>query len=164
VTVVNLISQLKTAHMTLATIESFTGGSLASTFVHVPGASAVFKQGVVLYQPAAKAQFLGLSLTDVQKLSMVSKSMVESLLKQGLSLTLADILLVTTGYAGPTADDPTQVGLVWLGVADRHHQLIEMFHFQGDRASVQQQGIVAALKMLETFLSDYYDMTPQKLL
>jgi len=164
VTVAKLITFLKTHQITLGTIESFTGGSLASTFVQVPGASAVFKQGLVLYQPAAKAEFLGRSVADVQKLPIVSKAMVESLLNEGFKRALANLLIVTTGYAGPTADDPAQVGLVWLGVADRYHRFIETYQFQGDRVSIQQQGIAAAMRMLETFLSDYYDMTPQKLL
>jgi PncC family amidohydrolase len=164
VTVAKIITYLKTHHLTLGTIESFTGGSLANNFVQVPGASAVFKQGLVLYQPNAKAGFLGRSVADVEKLPIVSKVMVESLLNEGFKRALADLVIVTTGYAGPTADDPIQIGLVWLGVADHQHRLIKTFQFQGDRISVQQQGIVAAIRMLETFLSDYYDMTPEKLL
>ncbi|MGH3714158.1 MAG: CinA family protein, partial [Micromonosporaceae bacterium] len=45
----SLVARLKARGETLAVAESLTGGGLAAAIVEVPGASAVFRGGLVLY-------------------------------------------------------------------------------------------------------------------
>ena len=53
------VALLKKAHLTLASAESCTGGLIASQITSVPGASAVFRGGVVTYQTDTKSLLLG---------------------------------------------------------------------------------------------------------
>ena len=56
-----LIQSLRTRQLTIATIESFTGGLLSDAFMNYPGISDVFVQGITLYQPQSKRRWLGLT-------------------------------------------------------------------------------------------------------
>jgi PncC family amidohydrolase len=155
-----ILNFLQNARKTIATIESFTAGNVAQQFIRIPGASSVFKQGLILYQKEAKAKFLNLDGLAINKIGVVSKAMIQSLLVQGLKQSLADILIITTGYAGPTADADGKVGKAWIGIGDQQHQKIVKYHFNGSRLTIQKLGAKAAIDLLEKFLSDYYDMKP----
>ncbi|HWR46378.1 MAG TPA: CinA family protein, partial [Pseudonocardiaceae bacterium] len=54
-----IASLLDSAGLNVAVAESLTGGLLAAALVEVPGASAVFRGGVVAYATDLKATLLG---------------------------------------------------------------------------------------------------------
>ena len=58
-TVEELVHRLAGRGETLATAESLTGGLLAATIVSVPGASAVYRGGLVTYATDLKASLAG---------------------------------------------------------------------------------------------------------
>ena len=68
-----LIQQQKT----IATAESLTGGSIASTLVSVPGSSAYFKGSFVAYSAEAKKSMLGISENTIKKFTVVSKEVAK---------------------------------------------------------------------------------------
>lgn len=53
------LALLKERHLTFATAESCTGGRVAERITALPGASAVYRGGVVSYWTAVKAAVLG---------------------------------------------------------------------------------------------------------
>lgn len=57
--VATLIARLRAEQVTLGVAESLTGGLLAATLVNVPGASEVFRGGIVSYATDVKSDLLG---------------------------------------------------------------------------------------------------------
>lgn len=151
-----LITLLRRHHMTIATIESFTGGLLADAWIRHPGISDIYRQGLVLYHLENKANWLKLSPVTLEKEGLVSEKLISRLIHEGLHQGLGKIILATTGNAGPKAQPGSRVGEVYLGVGDQQHKLIQKFNFVGDRDSIRNQGVQAIIHLLETFLSTYY--------
>ena len=54
-----LVSEMKVRGLTCATAESCTGGGVGSAITAVPGASEVFKGGVISYAVSVKREVLG---------------------------------------------------------------------------------------------------------
>ncbi|WP_344651708.1 CinA family protein, partial [Cryptosporangium japonicum] len=58
-TAAEVLAALRARGQTLATAESLTGGLLAAHLVDVPGASRVFRGGIVAYATDLKATLVG---------------------------------------------------------------------------------------------------------
>jgi len=151
-----LIQRLRSQSLTIATVESFTGGLLSDAFVQVPGISDVFVQGIILYHPQTKQTWLGLSAQKFSRLGMVSVALIDQLLKRAIDLKMGSIILATTGNAGPSVQGKSNVGEVVLGVGNGQHKLIEPYTFTGNRHQIRLQGVNATLALLERFISTYY--------
>jgi PncC family amidohydrolase len=151
-----IIDSLRNLQLTIATIESFTGGLLSDAFVNYPGISDVFVQGITLYQPESKRRWLGLTPSLFNEQKLVSVSLTELLLKKGIDKQMASIVLATTGNAGPTVQSQSSLGKVVIGVSNGTQTLTEEHTFTGNRKEIRVQGVQAAIILLERFISTYY--------
>ena len=112
------LSLLKERHLTLATAESCTGGLVAQRITALPGASAVFRGGVVSYWTEVKAAVLGVPQDLLDQYGAVSEECARSMAENARRITGADIGLSVTGVAGPDPDERNNpVGLVYVGLA-----------------------------------------------
>ena len=59
--------------LTVTTVESCTGGMIASKIVNVAGASEVFNQGFVTYSNKAKRKMVGVGKNTLKKYGAVSE-------------------------------------------------------------------------------------------
>jgi len=151
-----VIDALRAHQLTVATIESFTGGLLSDAFINYPGISDVFVQGMTLYQPESKRRWLGLTPQQFAELNVVSVTMIEQLLKKGIAHQLASIVLATTGNAGPSVQGHSAIGEAVIGVSNGKQTLTEKHLFTGNRRDIRIQGVQATLTLLERFISTYY--------
>jgi nicotinamide-nucleotide amidase len=151
-----IIGALRAHHLTIATIESFTGGLLSDALINYPGISDVFVQGVTLYQPESKRRWLGLTLQQFADLNLVSVTLIEQLLKKGIANQMANIVIATTGNAGPSVQPHSTLGEVVIGVSNGKQTLTEKLTLTGNRKDIRLQGVQASLALLERFLSTYY--------
>jgi PncC family amidohydrolase len=151
-----VIAQLIQHHLTLGSIESVTGGAFASQCVQTPGASSWFKGSFVTYQHAAKHEWLGIPRSLNEEIGLVSESAAALMLQNGLVKLGVDILVVSTGSAGPTAEMHSAVGDVYIGVANPTKTNIRHFNFLGSREMIRQQSVLAMIDMLNEFLRTYY--------
>lgn len=137
-------------NMKVCTAESCTGGLLAYHFTALPNASSVFDGGVVCYANDIKHKWLGVSLQNLQAFGAVSKQVVEQMCVGVLDSANADIALATSGIAGPGGGSKSKpVGSVYIGVLKKGKQaIINLYHFSGDRHSIQMQACLAALELL----------------
>ena len=108
---------LLAAGKTFAVAESCTGGEIAKRMTDIPGASAVFVGGAVVYTNEAKARILGLDPALVEEKGAVSREVGVQLAERVRTLTGTDIGIGVTGLAGPDGDGVHEVGTVFVSMA-----------------------------------------------
>lgn len=115
-TAAQLVRLLGQQGRTLAVAESLTGGLVAATIVGVPGASKVFRGGVVAYATDVKADVLGVDAGLLERVGAVDPDVADAMAIGVARLLGADYGLATTGVAGPDPQDGQPVGTVWISV------------------------------------------------
>ena len=143
-----IVQLLQRNRMTITTAESCTGGLISATLVNVSGASDVLKLCVVTYAEEAKQQILGVKAETLEKYGVVSEETAYEMAQGALAYASADVALSVTGIAGPgggTKEKP--VGLVYIGCNVRGCIRIEKHLFQGDRLTVRESSVNAALRL-----------------
>ena len=134
---------------TLVTAESLTGGGIGTALTAVPGASEVYKGGVICYTNWVKVNILGVPAEVLERYGAVSQWTAGYLAAGVRELLKADVALAVTGLAGPGADEyGHEVGTVFIGYEDLHRSVVQEHHFAGDREAVRRQTIEAALKLV----------------
>ena len=138
---------------TLATAESCTGGAIGAALTAIPGASAVYKGGIVSYCNEIKRDLLGVPAAMLEAFGAVSAPVAEAMAVGARTALNTDAAVSVTGLAGPDADEfGNPVGTVFIGYADARHSLSRHFLFAGDREAVRTQAVEAALQLvLEEF-------------
>ena len=134
---------------TLAVAESCTGGEIAARLTKIPGASAYFKGGAVVYHTQSKSEVLGVSEEIIQKHTVVSQEVAEAMAVQVRNKFGASVGLATTGNAGPSkGDSDAEVGTVWIAIATKDRVLSEQFLFGKHRQRVVGKAVNKALEMV----------------
>ena len=134
---------------TLVTAESCTGGMIGAALTAVPGSSAVYKGGVICYTNEIKANVLGVSREVLEQHGAVSKPVAAAMAAGVRKLMAADVAVSVTGLAGPGGDEyGNPVGTVFIGYEDKNQSFVEKFLFEGDRETVRNQTIDAALRIV----------------
>ncbi len=138
---------------TLATAESCTGGAIGAILTAIPGASAVYKGGIISYCNQVKGELLGVPASVLEIHGAVSSPVAEAMAVGARRALNTDVAISVTGLAGPDGDEfGHPVGTVFIGYADTHHSLSRHFLFAGDREVVRDQAVEAALQLvLEEF-------------
>ena len=137
------------ADRTVATAESCTGGMIGSALTAVPGASRVFRGGIISYCNEIKSRLLGVDGELLETVGAVSAPVAEAMARGAREALETDLAVSVTGLAGPGGDEyGNPVGTVFIGYADEKTVLAEEYHFAGDREAVRQQAVRAALKLI----------------
>ena len=144
-----VVKALAAREMTLAVAESVTGGYVAGRLCAVPGASAVFRGGVVAYSPEVKFDLL-----NVPEGPVVTEDAAVAM-AEGVRIRLgADIGIATTGVAGPDESEGLPVGTVCLAVAAADGALASTVRLPGDRERIRQFSTITLLDLLRRVLTD----------
>ena len=145
-----IVRLLGDKHLTLATAESCTGGSLAGRITNVPGASDVFLAGYVTYANEAKENTLGVPSELLAVHGAVSEPVAGAMAEGARRVSGAKFALSTTGIAGPgggTENKP--VGTVYLGLASAGYPtVVRRCYFPLDRVTFKHMATSAALDLL----------------
>ena len=150
---------------TLATAESITGGQLGSIITSIPGASQIFRGGVIAYATDLKSSLLGVS-NSVLAAGGAVQAQVALEMAMGVATKLeADFGLAVTGVAGPTSQDGHLPGTVFVAcvvrdaqgslidsAVDELHLLPEVDDPRQARAQVREETVAAALELLLSML------------
>ena len=113
-----VLALLKEKNLTLGTAESCTGGLIAKRITDVPGASQVFKGGVVSYTNEVKAGVLGVPQQLLDQHGAVSAQVAQAMAEGARKVLGCDIALSSTGVAGPDKDDRgNEVGTMFVAIA-----------------------------------------------
>jgi PncC family amidohydrolase len=133
---------------TICCAESLTGGELATLLSRTPGASAVFRGGVVSYATEVKRSVLGVTAPRV-----VSADCAVQMAAGARALLGADWALATTGVAGPDAQDDEPVGTVFIGIAGPDGVRAVLVALSGTRAEIRAAACAAAIDELSAALA-----------
>ena len=137
------------AGRTLATAESLTAGGIGAALTVVPGASAVFKGGIISYCDEAKANLLSVPTEYLTTYGAVSAQTARAMALGARTALNTDLAEAVTGLAGPGGDDfGHSVGTVFVGFADENQSFALEYHFEGDREAVRWQTVEAALRLI----------------
>lgn len=98
----------------ISTAESCTGGLLSSRLTDMAGSSAYVKANFVTYSYEAKQRFLNVSAETLNKHGAVSAECAREMAEGLIKLTGSDVVLCTTGVAGPSASEKKPVGLIYI--------------------------------------------------
>lgn len=105
--------------LTLSAAESCTGGLIAKRMTDLPGASRVFRGGVVSYCDEVKAGVLGVPRELLEEHGAVSAPVARAMAEGCRRLCGSDLAVSTTGVAGPDTDGRgNEVGTVYIALAD----------------------------------------------
>ena len=111
-------AQLLRRNMTLATAESCTGGLVAEKLTAIPGASAVYRGGVVSYWTSVKAEVLHVPQDILDTYGPVSEACARAMAEGVRRVTGADLGVSVTGAAGPDPDERNvPVGILYVGLS-----------------------------------------------
>ncbi len=134
---------------TLAVAESLTGGLLAATIVDVPGASAAFRGGLIVYATDLKASLAGVEAGLLAARGPVDPDVAAALAQGARQRCGADWGLSTTGVAGPTPQNGIAVGTVFVGVAGPAvASQVRLLRLTGDRATIRLRTVGEAIVLL----------------
>lgn len=134
---------------TLVTAESLTGGGIGAALTSVSGSSAVYKGGIISYTNWVKENVLAVPGEILQRYGAVSQQTAGAMVSGVRKLLGADVAVSVTGLAGPGGDEyGNPVGTVFIGYEDSSRSTVHHFMFAGDRASVRNQTVEAALQLI----------------
>lgn len=138
------VEALKVRRMHVSTAESFTGGGVGAAIVSVPGASAVFYEGLNTYDSASKVERLGVSEFTIKQKGVVSDQTAYEMAAGLLATGKCDIAIATTGYAGPSEEN-RPAGLCYIAIGTKERVRVYRPQLAGSREEITKTAIQLAL-------------------
>ena len=138
-----VIHMLRDRGLSLGVAESLTGGLMGARLTAVPGASEVFRGGIVSYASDVKFSLLG-----VPEGPVVTADAARAMAEGARRALGADVALATTGVAGPAEQEGQAVGTVFLGLAMDDASEAQQLQLPGDRQRIRQYAVISAVNLL----------------
>jgi len=154
VTAAAAVHRLVDRRETVATAESLTGGLVAATIVEIPGVSAVYRGGLVVYATELKHLLAGVPEDLLAERGPVDPDVALALAEGARQRCRADWGLATTGVAGPEPQDGKPVGLVYVAVAGPAGATVRELKLEGNRAEVRSESVTSVLRLLTEQLDE----------
>lgn len=139
--------------LTIGTAESLTGGMVCDELVAVPGASAVVRGGIVAYDAEVKRDALGVSPELIEREGPVSHAVATAMARGARRALGADVVVATTGAAGPEPHGGAAPGTVVIAVVGPAIDRVATLRCAGDREAVRREATRVALVHLLRSLS-----------
>jgi nicotinamide-nucleotide amidase len=130
--------------LTLATMESHTGGLLANTITNVPGSSAYFKGGIVAYADKTKISY-GVNEQVIAQYGPVSTEVAESMASTVRQHLQTDIGVGLTAVTGPKEITGKPIGTICVGIDNGQRKSSFTRNYPGNRPQVKQRAVTSAL-------------------
>lgn len=137
--------------LTLATMESCTGGLLASLLTDVPGSSAAFLGGLVSYAADLKVRW-GVPTETIEEHGVISVETARAMAAAVREQLGADVGVGITGVAGPDLQEDKPAGTVHIAVITASHSSDTSQLFRGVRAEIKWRAAITALNLLRLHL------------
>ena len=142
--------------LTIGCAESCTGGLIAKRLTDVPGASKVFKGGIISYTNEVKHNVLGVPQEMLDEFGAVSAPVAQAMAEGSRKVLGCDIALASTGVAGPDPDDRgNEVGTMFVAIATPDGTHVRPLHLGNRpvRARLRTQTAHHAFDLARRYLS-----------
>jgi nicotinamide-nucleotide amidase len=149
-----IVTELTERGGTVAVAESLTGGLLAAALVDVPGASLVFRGGIVAYATDLKHALLDVPASLLDRFGAVHPDVAMAMAEGARQRLEATFGIATTGVAGPEPADGQPAGTVFIAASTRRGGRGRSLSLTGDRLSIRQQTVQASLELLREMLEE----------
>lgn len=149
-----VLRRLSAAGATVGVAESLTGGLLSAALTDLPGSSASFRGGLLVYATDLKASLAGVPGDVLDEHGAVSTQTAEALAtgcRERLGVTYG---IGVTGVAGPDEQEGKPVGTVHVAVAGPDGVRTRSTRLPGDRGRVRLLAVTVALDLLRRQLPD----------
>ncbi|MBU8547116.1 MULTISPECIES: CinA family protein [Roseomonadaceae] len=145
---------LKARRETVAVAESSAGGLVSASLLAVPGASAYFLGGAVVYTATAREQLLGITATEMAGMRSSSEPYA-MLLARTLRTRFGTVWgIAETGASGPSGNRyGDAAGHSCLAISGPVEVVVTLETGHGDRAANMRAFGVALLDLFEKSLS-----------
>lgn len=147
---------LKAQKATISVAESSTGGLLSAALLSVPGASAYYLGGAVVYTRRARRLLMGLEDADMTGIRSSSEPYALLLARTSRARFATTWAISETGAAGPSGNsygDPA--GHTCLAVTGERERVITVRTGSADRAANMFVFATASLELLRETLESY---------
>ena len=138
---------LKEKGLTLAVMESCTGGLLASAITDVPGSSEYFRGGLVPYTAEAKQRY-GVPAQVIAKHGLVSEATARAMAAAVRAELGVDVGVGVTGAAGPAPHDGAPVGTIEVAIETPDASGHGGFVFAQSREAIKRRAVTTALLLI----------------
>jgi nicotinamide-nucleotide amidase len=146
----SLAALLKEKKHTVAVVESSAGGLINAALVAVPGASAFYLGGAVVYTVNAREGILGLTKDDVKGMRSASEPYAKLIARRVREKLGATWGLSETGASGPTGNRyGDAAGHACIAVSGPVEAVITLETGSADREANMQAFARRALSLLE---------------
>jgi len=142
---------LKQQGLSLAVMESCTGGELASMITDNPGSSSYFQGGIVAYTAEAKARY-GVDAAVMAAHGLISAETAISMAGAARREFQADVGLGVTGVAGTEPVEGRPPGTVFVALNAADGDEVREIHRPGRRGIVKDFAAQCALDLLRRHL------------
>jgi nicotinamide-nucleotide amidase len=142
-----VLDLLRLRGLSLGLAESVTGGLVAGRVTAVPGASELFRGGIVSYASEVKFDLLG-----VPEGPVVSEEAAAAMASGARRVLQCDVALALTGVAGPTEQDGMPVGTLCVGIDRQGSVHTSTFRLPGQRQQMREMSVITALDFLRRHL------------
>lgn len=143
-----IVGLLGQRQQTVAVAESLTGGLLGAAITTVPGASVVFRGGVIAYATDLKAQLLGVSAALLAARGAVDPDVAGAMAEGVRDRLGAAVGVATTGVAGPDPADGKPPGTVHIAVSAGSGPVIRTLALAGTRDEIRRDTVEGSLRLL----------------
>lgn len=153
-----LVNELIQRGKSITTVESCTGGLMASMLTNISGSSQVFEAGFVTYSNKMKSTLVNVNPETIAAHGAVSKEVVTEMLKGALAISGADYGIAVSGVAGPSGGTKEKpVGTIWFAWGDANQIFSEQIYFPSERIYFQKFIATAGLDLVRRMLLGYQD-------
>ncbi len=142
-----LIQELGQLNLTISVAESLTGGLVAASLTQIPGASAVFKGGIIAYRDETKQQVLKVDPALITKFTSISEPVAQCMAINIREIMNTDIGIATTGVAGPDKSEGFAPGIVFVAISIGDHNICQKLELVGDRTQIRDQSVNEIFKL-----------------
>ena len=150
-----VIADARQTKLRIVTAESCTGGMIATLLTEIPGSSAVFDRGLIVYTNRAKQDLLGVPGDLIADMGEVSEAVARMMAEGAVENSNAQLAVAVTGIAGPGGGTPRKpIGLVHIAAAREGRSILHEEQRFGDigRTEVRLKTCEAALNLLHRLI------------
>ncbi|KTD11296.1 CinA family protein [Legionella jamestowniensis] len=145
----NILAFLKEQDLILTTAESCTAGRIIHLLAKISGSGECLDAGYVVYSVEAKKRLLGVKQQTIDRFTLTSEEVAKEMVEGALKDSVANVVVATTGIAGPESIDGIPKGTICFGWGFKQSKHLVVYtetkHFKGNRTQVLAKAAQYAL-------------------